>query len=44
MKLGQNVNSQKFKSSSKRGRVGSKARSLGQIMKKTLCTLEGVQF
>ena len=44
MKLCQNFDSHKFKSSSKLGYVGSETRSLGQIMQKTLCTLERAQF
>ena len=44
MKLCQNFDSHKSKSSSKLGYVGSETRSLGQIMQKTLCTLERAQF
>ena len=42
MKLCQNVNSHKSKSSLKLGHVGSKTRSLGQIIKKkSVYTQEG---
>ena len=44
MKLCLNDNYHKSKSSSKLGHVGSKTRSLGQILIKTLCTLERAQF
>ena len=39
MKLCQNVNSYKSRSNLKLGHVGSKTRSLGQIMKKPVYTL-----
>ena len=44
MKLCQNVNSHKFKSSSKPGHVGLKTRSLGQIMKKPCVHWRGQSF
>ena len=44
MKLGQNVCLEETQTSSKMGHVGSKTRSLDQILEKTLCMLKRPHF